>query len=357
MMPIIPKFVHDFAQRTDLRLNRAQRQHLEQYLTALLVCDNQTVASLDGWRKGEPGSDSVNRLLREYPWDDHQMEEVRNQLVQEAVRRKGGQAGVLIMEAPLVDFPILPAPDNGTGGRRLLTTCQVACEPFHVPLDFELQRPAGPLLENDPQDKASAVKALFGKGLKRDIPFSMVWMDTWFLCKETVDFLEANHHFPYVAAVHKDFKVLLRNSARTLSDYARSLPGDVFKTTELATSQGQRRPFLYASKKVRLASVGEMRLVIAYDARREEREPRFLVTNQLNWEIEWILWEYSQRWFVERYYQGSPHTWGAGDSLGSPLGMEWQLRMIFMAESLFQLNAQVGPLTEVENRPRSEIRI
>jgi hypothetical protein len=48
MIPImeIPKFIHAFACIPALKMNIAQRRHLEEYLTGPIVCDNHTVAGM-----------------------------------------------------------------------------------------------------------------------------------------------------------------------------------------------------------------------------------------------------------------------------------------------------------------------
>jgi hypothetical protein len=343
MIPVIPGFVHEFAYLPHLTLNPLQRRHLEQYLTALMICDDHTMAVTDDSGLEPQVSDSVEFLLSEYPWEDQLTENVRGFLIQEATRKEGVESGVLIIESSLVEPAVPPGGESTGGEKQSLATSRYACESFHVPLDFETFRGKKRTPEWDPEEKTSTFKALFTKAVKRDLPLSMVWMDDWFFCPETVDFLEKSQHFPYIAAVDKDFQVVIHNQARTLSEYAASLPWEAYKLEELATSPKSRSVYRYVSVVVHLASAGQVRLVIAYRLAPGAEGPRFLVTNQLDWGIEKILWKYSQPWFVEHLWSEGLNPLGIGrGGLEATLGMEWQIRMSFLAETLFQLNAQMG---------------
>jgi hypothetical protein len=99
---------------------------------------------------------------------------------------------------------------------------------------------------------------------------------------------------------------------------------------------------------VKLKTIGKVRLVITYEAdkERDKSEPKFMVTNQVAWEIRRILREYSQRWCIERFYQESKQHLGLEScELRKPLGIQRHFRMVFLADTLLQLNAMVGTLT------------
>jgi hypothetical protein len=346
MIPIIPDFVHEFAYLPNLRLNPRQRRHLEQHLLSLMVCGEHRLFAQD-----DPGLDpqvSVVELISEdYPWNDKMIEDERGRLIQETTRKCGIDSGVLILE-PLMEPDLLPEGQSAGVENKPLVLSHFACEAFHVPLDFETFRGLGKRPDGDAGEKTSALKALFAKALQRDLPLSMVWMDAWFFCSESVEFLEKNYRFPYVAAVDGKFQVLINNQVRTLFQYAADLPRDAYKLEKLTTDPKSRSVYRYVSRVVDLAPVGQVRLVIAYDLMRPQ-EPIFLATNQFYWSIEKILWKYNWPWFVEHLWRDSlnPLDIGRG-GLESALGMEWQVRMSFLAETLFQLNTQRTPLYQPE---------
>jgi hypothetical protein len=227
-----------------------------------------------------------------------------------------------------------------------LVTSHFACKHFHVPLDFEIYRKREDAGEDDFQSKLELLKGLFVKGMERGLPLKVALMDSWFFCKETVDFLEGKGHFPYVAAAKGSLQMHTVTLPMSLMEYAASLPEGVFQKVEIETAQGHKRSFLYFTKCVKLTTVGKVRLVITYDMAREKSEPKFLVTNQVGWEIRRILWEYSQRWFIERFYQEAKQHLGLEEcEMRKPTGIRRHYRMVFLADTLLQLNALVGPLT------------
>ncbi|MFH1490358.1 MAG: hypothetical protein ABII06_15740, partial [Pseudomonadota bacterium] len=61
-------------------------------------------------------------------------------------------------------------------------------------------------------------------------------MDSWFLCKEPVDFLEENEHFPYVTAAKSSLTMHTRTVPMSLADYAASLPPEAFQKVTLETA-------------------------------------------------------------------------------------------------------------------------
>ena len=357
MIPIteIPGFIHEFAGREDLVLNQPQRRHLEQYLTGLMVCDNRTVSAMNDWFTGHRDSSAKNHFLTASEWDDEQMERVRNKIIQEALKKQQVHSGALIFDDTLIHKTGKEIPYTGTyfdhstksyvHGQQLLTS-QFACKQFHVPLDFEIYRKKEDVAEEDFRTKLEMVKTLFEKAKKRGLPFTVALMDCWFYCTQVADFYEKNSHFPYVSAVKSNLLMHTRTVPVSLSDYAASLPAEAFKKVELETAQGTKRCFLCFTKCVKLTTAGKVRLVITYDGLRETSEPKFLVTNQWGWEIRRILWEYSQRWFIERFYQEAKQHLGLEDcELRTPLGIERHFKLVFLADTLLQLNALVGPLT------------
>jgi SRSO17 transposase len=354
LIPIteVPGFIRAFAGREDLGLNQPQRRHLEEYLTGLMVCDNHTVSAMNDWFTGHRDQSAKNHFLTESGWDEQKLEKARNSLIMEEVKKRNVHSGALIFDDTLIHKTGKEIPDTGkfydhgqgsyVHGQQIVTS-QFACKYFHVPLDFEIYRKKEEAPEEDFQSKLELFQGLFEKAQKRRLPFTVALMDSWYFCKETADFLGV---FPYVAAAKSTLQMHTATGPVSLADYAASLPAEAFKKVEIETAQGHKRTFLYFTKCVKLTKVGQVRLVISYDSQREKSEPKFLVTNQLGWEIRRILWEYTQRWFIERFYQEAKQHLGLEEcEMRRPTGIQRHYRLVFLADTLLQLNALVGPLT------------
>lgn len=354
MIPVteIPGFIHAFASRRDLGLNQPQKRHLEEYLTGLIVCDNHTVSAMNDWFTGHRDQSAKNHFLTESGWDEQKLEKARNSLILEELKKRNVHSGALICDDTLIHKTGKEIPDTGkffdhsrgsyVHGQQIVTS-QFACKHFHVPLDFEIYQKKEGAGEEDGKSKLELFQCLFEKAGRRKLPFTVCLMDSWYFCKETADFLG---NFPYVAAAKSSLQMHTATGAVSLREYAASLPSEAFKKVEIQTAQGHKRSFLYFTKCVKLTTAGQVRLVVSYDAEREKSEPKFLVTNQLGWEIRRILWEYSQRWFIERFYQEAKQHLGLEEcEMRNPLGIQRHYRLVFLADTLLQLNALVGPLT------------
>jgi len=358
MIPIteIPGFIREFARRKDLDLLEPQRRHLEEYLTGLMVCDNHTVSAMNDWFTGHRDQSAKNHFLTDSQWDEEKLEKARNELILGEVKKRNVRSGAIAFDDTMIHKTGKNIPNTGkyfdhslgcyVHGQPLVTS-HFVCKHFHVPLDFEIYQKAQGAGEEDHQTKLELVKLLFEKAQKRGLPFRVALMDTWYLCKETYDFYEEKAHFPLVAAAKSNLQMYTATGTVSLAEYAASLPAEAFKRVEIETAQGHKRTFLCFTKCVKLVSLGrKVRLVISYDGQREQSGPKFLVTNQLGWEIRRILWEYSQRWFIERFYQESKQHLGLEEcEMRKPTGIQRHYRMVFLADTLLQLNALTGPLT------------
>ena len=89
MIPIteIPEFIHAFAGIPALKMNSAQRRHLEEYLTGLIVCDNHTVAGMNDLFTGHRDQSAKNNFMTDAPWDDKKLEKVRTELIRQAINK------------------------------------------------------------------------------------------------------------------------------------------------------------------------------------------------------------------------------------------------------------------------------
>jgi len=359
MIPIteIPEFIHAFAGIPALKMNSAQRRHLEEYLTGLIVCDNHTVAAMNDLFTGHRDQSAKNNFMTDSPWDDKKLEAVRNELIRQAIKKNRISKGALIFDDTLLHKTGKDIAYTGTFydhcsnsyvHAQQMVTSHFVCRDFHVPLDFEIYQKAEQMDKKDFMTKIELFKVLFKNAKQRQVPIEIALMDSWFLCKETADFLEEKNHFPYIAAAKSSLLMYTRTADMSLSEYAASLPAKAFKKIELVLSQGHKRSFWYFTKCVKLKTIGKVRLVITYEADkiRGKSEPKFMVTNQAAWEIRRILREYSQRWCIERFYQESKQHLGLEScELRKPLGIQRHFRMVFLADTLLQLNAMVGTLT------------
>lgn len=356
MIPVteIPGFIHEFANNRGLELNQPQREHLEEYLTGLMVCENHTITGMNDLFRGRRDQSAKNNFMTDSPWDDEKIEEVRNKVIQEAVKKNRITQGACIFDDTFLHKTGKKIAYTGTyydhslgsyiHGQQIVTS-HFACREFHVPLDFEIYQKEEQIDEEDFKTKLDLLKQLFEKMMKRKLPITIALMDSWFLCKETVDFLKENN-FPYIAAAKSNLQMYTKDAPMSLSEYAASLPAEAFKNVEIETAQGNKRSFLYFTKCVTLKTIGRVRLVITYDTLREKCEPKFIVTDRLDWEVRRILREYSQRWFIERFYQEAKQHLGLEScELRKPAGIQRHIRMVFLADTLLQLNALVGPLT------------
>lgn len=359
----------------DLFANRCQFRHFQAYLTGLMVLENKSLTNLARCIVDSADKTNLSRFLSEAPWDEAAVNDRRIQyvLAQTAQHRRQAADSALVLDDTLCEhvgslFAHIDRHYNHSDGTYPLAHNPVTS--FYVsgavrfPVDVRLYRryeeltrwaaflakhfpgrpvPAKvkeraklrqavePVLLADPefralheqfQTKITLGLELVRAAIKRELPFGVVLMDSWYLAEEVVTAL---------AELGKDWVSLLKSN-RNLETASFVLKGaagqplpldgphiQVQRLVPLIPRAAYRlvvvsdRTYWCFTLMVRVASLGKVRLVISFDNADLTGSYAVLVTNRTDWAAKKIVATYLLRWPVETFYQDGKTHLGLDD--------------------------------------------
>jgi len=349
----------------DLFANCRQFQHFQTYLTGLMVLENKSLSNMARCMVDSADKTNLSRFLAEAPWDEAAVNDrrIRYLLDQTTPQRRAAADSALVLDDTLcehvgslfahIDRHYNHSDDTYPLAHNPVTSFYVS-GPVRFPVDVRLYRryeeltrwgefvakhcpdrpiPAAgkaraklraavePALLADPefralheqfQTKIALGVALVPAAIKRELPFGVVLMDSWYLAEELVTTL---------AALEKDWVSLLKSNRNletasfVLKDAAGqpvALAGPHIQVQQLVPliPRTAYRPVAVGDHTywcftltVRVARLGKVRLVISFDNADLTGKYAVLVTNRADWSAQKILATYVLRWPVETFYQ------------------------------------------------------
>lgn len=385
----------------DLFENRCQFQHFQQYLTGLMVLDNKSLANIARCVLASADKTNLSRFLSSAPWQEEAVNERRISylLEQTAAQRRPARDSALLLDDTLCEhvgslFAYVDRHYNHGDGTYPLAhnpvTSHYVSGAARFPVDLRLYRryeeltrweafvrqhfpeqaiPAtkkeraklhkvvDPVLLADPafqalhdrfQTKIALGIDLVTTAVERQLPFSVVLMDSWYLAEELVTTL-AEHKKDWVSLLKRNRNldtqsVVLRDATGhplvlagphiQVQDVVPQIP----RTAYRAVTVGDRTYWCFTLA-VRLPSLGKVRLVISFANADRTGSYAVLVTNRVDWSATKILATYLQRWPVETFYQDGKTHLGLDEyrmRSAEAIGKHWCL--VFVAYSFLHLD-------------------
>jgi len=349
----------------DLFANRCQFRHFQGYLTGLMVLDNKSLSGMARCLVDSADTTNLSRFLSEAPWDEAAVDDRRVEylLAQTGHQRRAAADSVLALDDTLCEhvgglFAHIDRHYNHGDGRYPLAhnpvTSFYVSGPVRFPVDRRLYRryeeltqwatfaathcperaipttakeraklraALEPILLGDPafravhdqfRTKLTLGLDLVRAAIKRDLPFGVVLMDSWYLAEEVVTTL---------AELKKDWVSLLKSNRNletasfVLKDAAGQpvpLAGPHIQAQKLVPLLPRRayrpvsvgdRTYWCFTLTVRVASLGKVRLIISFDNPDLTGNYALLVTNRADWGAQKVIATYLLRWPVETFYQ------------------------------------------------------
>lgn len=190
------------------------------------------------------------------------------------------------------------------------------------PLKFDLYR-----TEDDCQEikiefrtKIKIAIELIRYAINQGIPFQGVLFDSWYFCKEFVDFLESEQK-DWVSMVKNNRKFIHEGKEINFSDYANTITTEDKRKMSLAeiNNDSKIKKYRYQSLKKSLPSLKKgketIRILMSYeyDKNNKLKEPIFLVSNCKEWRPEKLFKIYLMRWTVETFFRDAKQHLGLKD--------------------------------------------
>jgi hypothetical protein len=393
----------------DLFENRCQFQHFQHYLTGLMVLPNKSLTNIARCVLDSADKTNLARFFSEAPWKEAEVNDRRITylLRHTAPQRRAAEASALLLDDTLCEhvgslFEYVDRHYNHSDAAYPLAhnpvTSHYVSGPVRFPVDLRLYRRyeevtrweefvhkhfpdhliptakkeraklhklVDPTLLEDPAFQALHVQfhtkielaiELVRKAVDRQLPFSVVLFDSWYLAEELVGVL---------AALDKDWVSMLKRNRNleTNSFVLRDVAGEPIpfagphiKVEDLvphsparayrAVTVGEQTYWCFTLT-VRLPSLGKVRLVISFATADLTGTYVVLVTNRLEWSAQQIIATYLLRWPVETFYQDGKSYLGLNEyRMRSAEAIQKHWCLVFVAYSFLHLDCLPPPLTK-----------
>jgi len=336
---LVEKALEDFG---PLFQNKAQRQHLAEYLTGLYVAERKTVNGIQSEFPGAADQSCLNRFLNSAPWDPKAFNDARLAWLQKEHDTRYSKFGVIAIDDTLIDHHGKLIEDVGYFwdhaeqrskiAHDLLIANYVATSGKHYPLEFRR-------FKKEEQCQAEGVSfknhsALFLElvdfCIEREIPGAFAF-DSYFTNAECLNPLNARKR-DYVGDLKFNRKVVWTGREMSADEMAASIPFEARKPVP-DDPKGQ----WCFTKSIRIPKLDhKVKVVILWKTPTEAVASKILITNQVNWEVTRILGVYRRRWTgTETFHRDGKQHLGLGDcQLRNGEGQTRHTYLVFLAYSL-----------------------
>lgn len=183
----------------------------------------------------------------------------------------------------------------------------------------------------DHQTKIKIAQTLIQRAKTLGLPFETVVFDSWYLCEELAQFLEAEK-LCWVSAL-KSNRIVLVNSRRVdITTFLNTEAGGAWRTAEV-----DGKSFTYLTAVVKLSKLGRVRIVALRDSE-ESTGFKVLVTAQKSWGAEGIIRAYRARWCIETFHQDAKQNLGLESSMvGDLQGIKRHWLLVHLAYTILEL--------------------
>jgi hypothetical protein len=384
----------------DLFENRCQFQHFQQYLTGLIVLPNKSLSNIARCVLDSADKTNLSRFFSEAPWKEVEVNERRITylLTQTAPHRRSAEASALSVDDTLCEhvgglFEYVDRHYNHSDASYPLAhnpvTSHYVSGAVRFPVDLRLYRRyeevtrweefvhkhfpdqvipttkkeraklhkvVDPVLLNDPDfqslhaqfhTKIELAIELVRKAGARELPFSVVLFDSWYLAEDLVSVLEElDKDWVSILKRNRNLETtsfVLRDAAGApipfagphikVEDLVPHIPARAYRAVRV----GEQTYWCF-SLTVRLPSLGKVRLVISFSTAEVTGTYVVLVSNRVDWSAHKIIATYLLRWPVETFYQDGKSYLGLNEyrmRSAEAIGKHWCL--VFVAYSFLHL--------------------
>jgi SRSO17 transposase len=385
----------------DLFENQCQYAHFQHYLTGLMALDNKTMSNISRCVLDSADKTNLSRFFSQAPWVEEQVNErrIRYMLEQTAGHRRAAKESCLILDDTLcehvgslfeyVDRHYNHSEDRYPLAHNLVTSHYVSGavrfplearlyrryeertdweafvkkhfpdrqiprtkkerQRFHKQVDAVLlQDPAFAARHQEFQTKLVLAQDLIQSAVKREVPFQIVLMDSWYLSQEMVavlreqkkdwvSLLKKNRQLETASFSLRDEQgqnVALDGPHIKVEDLVPLIPRQAYRRVKI-----QEKDYWYFALNVRIPGLGKVRIVISYDNEELTGTYAVLITNRTDWSAQKILQTYLQRWPIETFYQDSKGHLGLDEyRMRNAKAMQKHWCLVFVAYSLLHLD-------------------
>ena len=330
----------------DLFDTEPARRHFAEYLTGLMVAENQTVSGINRECALTTDQSCLNRWLTEVQWDVTALNDRRLAWLQQAPRTRYSVRGVIAIDNTLVDHEGKLIEDVGwfwdhADERHVIAhdyviSNYVCPSGAHYPIEWRRFKKRETCAPTEFKDHTQLCIELIDDALMRGIPGDFTF-DSYFTSAKVLNHLQSKNA-AYVGDLKLNRKVVYTGREQKRQDVARQLPWGAKKPVRM----GQRR-YWYFSKQMRIPDVAHpVRIVLFWREREEQEASKALVSNRLGWEVIRMILVYRDRWTgTETFHRDGKQQLGLGDcQVRSGEGQTRHVYLVSVAYSLLMRSLQ-----------------
>jgi len=286
---------------------------------------------------------SLNRFLTEYVWSPEELNDQRLRVLQDDPKMRWHGKGVIIIDDTLMKKTGKKIPGAGklyehTGNRFVhaqnIVTSHYADWRKHYPLSFRqyYKEDSKEAQRYGFKTKIQLAMELIDDAEERGVVAETYVADSWFLCKDIVDYIES-HEKNWVIAAKSNLQMWDNNQWISLSEYAGQTPKKLYRR---AYAGGE--PYWVHTRTVKLKSLSrKVKLVVSYDNEKLGGDPLFIVSNVTFWDRNRILRAYCLRHLIETFYRDAKQHLGLeGCQLRTLKGIQRHWTLVFTAYSILK---------------------
>ncbi|MGK7937229.1 MAG: transposase [Xenococcaceae cyanobacterium] len=380
--------------------NQCQFRHFQNYLTGLIVLPNKSLANISRCIVESADKTNLSRFFSQAPWSKEELTEQRIKylLSQTVSHRLSAQDSHLLLDDTLCEhvgslFEYVDRHYNHSNQSyplaHNLVTSHYLSGAVRFPVDLEIYRryeevtrwsefvnkyfpeleipkqkkerqklhklvdqtllkdPEFQELHNQFQTKITLAVELIEQASQRNLPFTTVLMDSWYLTPELVATLK-KHQLDWVSLLKKNRKLEVNSFVlRDEEGQPITLTGPHIKVEDLVplippkayrkVKVGEKSYWCF-TRSLRIPGLGKVRLVISFENPELTGTYAVLVTNRTDWSAKQILTAYLQRWPIETFYQDSKGHLGLDEyRMRSAEAIQKHWCLVFVAYSLLHL--------------------
>lgn len=333
----IPKDIQTFCQNYKNNFTVPQFKHFENFITGVIINDKADIYTLSkGFEQGKH-YDSLHHFVSESNWD---MEEILKTSISVIKHlpdesKRFCSKGWLIIDDSLIEKfgkmmeAVSKQYDHVEQRFLQYAHCLVALiyadkngNRYSLKFDLYQTKRDCKKMKIEFRTKIQIAIELVRYAISQGIPFQGVLFDSWYLCKEFVDFLRSEEK-DWISVVKSNRNFIHEGKTISFSDYAKTITTQDKREMPLieieSKNNGKIKKYRYQSLKKSLPSLKEgketIRILMSYeyDKNNKLKEPIFLVSNRKDWRPEKLFQIYSMRWAVETFFRDAKQHLGLKD--------------------------------------------
>jgi len=336
----IPKQIQELCQNYKHNFSVPQFKNFENFITAIIINDQADISALSkGFEQGKH-YDSLHHFTSESYWNMEDVLKTSISIIKHLPdqSKRFNSKGWLIIDDSLIEKfgkfmeAVSKQYDHCCNRYLQYAHCLVVLiyadkNGNRYPLNFNLWRSKQDCQKTKQEfhTKIDIAKGLIQYALDQGIPFQGVLFDSWYFCKDLVDFIES-HNKDWITVSKSNRKIVHQGKTISLKKYAETTIRDTqekrrltkFITKRYRTQQEKAYRFKSIKKSMPCLKRGRqtVRVILCYEYDKNNKlspEPMFVVSNRKNLMPQTLLQIYQMRWAVETFFRDAKQHLGLED--------------------------------------------